>query len=681
MKTKCIFLLLLLIGIPLLAQQPMAQGFRLLESGQFSAAETFFGSYLELEPDSKTAKICYGRALGLNGETEKATLLFAKLLETYPKDLEIQLNYNESLLWDQDYEKAQPLYKSLVAEHPQSFAAILGYANTLSNLKEYKAALDWANRALALEPGNKNALISRKYIRLGLANAQIALQDYESAQKLLENIFTDFPEDKETLLNLASLHLITKRIDHAKRTYARYATSPKDSIVAINGMALAEHLGGKEKEALKLASEAIKRIQTLDDDELHERTRERYVQALIWNRKFGKARTQIDSLSVAHADKPWVLALNATLGMYTGDFKLSLRKYGALLLQNPISFDGLLGKANTLFALDQTQKAYEAVEDVLLAYPGQKDALAFKEKLKAQQRPSMEEQGSYSFDNGNNVAYASTTRLRLPLSAKWKTTLSYQHRSTENTMTLDRAQSHQLVAGLEYQLMPLVHVKTIAGLNHAHFATQTYTQPMLDARLQLRPYKLQNLELGYQREVQQFNAALIEREIAMQHYGLSYNVGTPFDLGWYTQLMHTEQSDANTRELLFTSLYYTVLHKQALKFGINYQYISFATQVPDIYFSPESYHAGEVFAEASGRFSKKTRYSAKIAGGIQKVEASPNTPIFRAEVSFGHQLSKRFRGEFYGRYSNIASATATGFEYTEVGLKLQLVLPHPIVKN
>ena len=57
--------------------------------------------------------------------------------------------------------------------------------------------------------------------------------------------------------------------------------------------------------------------------------------------------------------------------------------------------------------------------------------------------------------------------------------------------------------------------------------------------------------LGYQREVQNFNADLIEREIVMNHYGLNYNLSTNFNLGWYTQVMHTRQTDANTRNLDF----------------------------------------------------------------------------------------------------------------------------------
>ncbi len=142
--------------------------------------------------------------------------------------------------------------------------------------------------------------------------------------------------------------------------------------------------------------------------------------------------------------------------------------------------------------------------------------------------------------------------------------------------------------------------------------TEAYTQPVLDAQLQLQPLQLQNLTLSYQREVQNFNADLIEREIVQNHYGLNYNLGTNFNLGWYTQLMHTQQSDANTLNLLFTSLYYTLSQKPAFKMGVNYQYITFKDQLPTIYFSPEEYQAVEVFADIPRTISKKRQATAPV---------------------------------------------------------------------
>ncbi len=669
-----IYYFVLFISAFCYGQQELQKGFELLETGQFETAEHFFGDYLKSEPAHKTAQICYGRAVGLSGEPQRANQWFAGLLETYPKDVEIQINYNESFLWDEQYAKAKPLYQELVASNPDNFAAVLGYANTLSNLKEYREALDWVEKALVLKPDNKSAQLSRKYMRLGHANEQIAKQRYREGETLLEAIFTDFPEDKDVLLNLANLYLITKEVAKAKAIYGRYATSPKDSITALNGIALAAHIGENDRQALRTAKRSKSGLRRFDDPELTEKTYDRYVQALIWNRKFHAAKRQIDSLDPQYPDRNWVRALKATLGMYTGDFKASLEQYNAILDGDGQSFDGNLGKANALFASDCTMAAYKAAFNTLDIFKNQKDALGLIEKMDALHTPAVEEQVAYTFDNGNNIAFSTNTLADVPLSTTFRTTVSYQYRSTENSVSGNKANSHVVLAGLLYKPFPKTLLKTIFGLNNARFTNEAYTQPVLNVKLGLKPYKLQNLELGYQREVQNFNADLIEREIVMNHYGLNYNLGTNFNLGWYTQLMHTQQTDANTRNLLFTSLYYNVLHKPALKLGVNYQYIAFKEQLPTVYFSPEQYRAMEVFVDFRGKVSEKTSYLATAATGLQRVEEDPQTAIFRAEAGVRHQFSKRLSGNIYGKYSNIASATAAGFEFTELGLKLKWLL-------
>lgn len=653
------------------AQSSMDAGFQLLEKGDFASAELFFGDILKNHPENKTAQICYGRAVGLNGNPNKANVLFTGLMEEHPNDYEVRINYYESFLWGGRFVEAEKLYKKLVEDYPNEFGAVLGYANTLSNLQKYDEALFWIEKALKLQPGNPSALTSKKYMTLGLANAMVQAQDYQGAKVKLKSIFEDFPKDKETLLNLANIHLITKQVDSAKTVYWTLAVNQKDSIMALNGIALAEHIGEEDKAALAIAEMANLKVKHVDDHELKERTFERYAQALIWNRKFVQAKKYVNGLADQYGNRNWVLALKATLGMYTGNIKSSLSNYDAILEVDSTSFDGNLGRANVLFALGRTDEAYAAINKTLKIFENQKDAQGLLEKMNGMKSPSVEEKAAYSFDNGNNLAYSSNTTVTLPWSTKFESTFLYQYRLTENKETTAKAHTHTVTAGILYTLLPKLQLIGIAGFNNAQFEGNGYTQPILNAKLVTEPYRLQNLELGYQREVQNFNTDLIEREIVMQHYGLNYNLGTNFGLGWYTQLMYTEQSDDNQRNLLFTSLYFTASQKPMFKFGLNYQYLSFAEQVPSIYFSPEKYQAGGVFAELSGKINRGTTYRINAATGVQQVEEDDMSSIFRLEMNMKHQFSNRLSGGIYGRYSNIASATAAGFQFTEMGVQLK----------
>jgi tetratricopeptide (TPR) repeat protein len=239
--THATLLLLLFLSLNNFSQN-MQIGFTYLETGNYKQAEVFFKDVLKKYPTNKTARLCYGRAIGLLGQAEQAVQLFTHLLADYPLDFEVKLNYGESLLWNKNYQDAKLYYKALVAEDEKSFPALLGFANTLSNLKEFEEALIYADKALEILPENPNAMVSKKYMRLGLANKLVSNQEYDIAEVILIENLTFFKEDKETLLNLANLYLISEQIDTAIKTYEILGEKPENNLISLNGIALAYHL-------------------------------------------------------------------------------------------------------------------------------------------------------------------------------------------------------------------------------------------------------------------------------------------------------------------------------------------------------------------------------------------------------------------------------------------------------
>lgn len=352
--------------------QDMQEGFTYLETGKYDKAKSFFDTILKQYPDNKTARLCYGRAVGLLGDSQQAVSIFTGLKKEYPDDFEIKLNYAESLLWNSQFTKAETFYEKLIKEDSTSFPAVLGYANTLSNLKKYENALKLVNNALQLQNGNPNALLSRKYIRLGYANTIAQDKKYDEAIALLDQNLIDFPNDKDTQLNKANLYLMTDNLDNAEKTYTALAVNPKDSIVSLNGLALVAHKRHKEKKALAIAGMAMHKVKKIKEDkELYLSTRERYIQALLWNRKFAAAKEDIDQLQQLYPDNSRVLALQATHGMYTSNFKTSLQKYDAILEKDKGSFDGNLGIANAYRAVGEDMKSYAYAFKTLEYYPKQ----------------------------------------------------------------------------------------------------------------------------------------------------------------------------------------------------------------------------------------------------------------------------------------------------------------------
>lgn len=655
--------------------QNMQEGFNYLEKGKFDKAEIFFSRVLDEYPENKTARLCYARATGLNGNAEKASEIFNNMLLTYPGDFEIELNYAESLLWNKKYTQAEGYYYNLIQEHPESFPALLGYANTLSNLKKYNEALQYFNKALEVMPGNANALNSRKYIRLGYAAKLVQLQEYTQALELLDANLVDFPNDKDTLLNKANIYLILKDGKGARSAYSQLAVSTADSIVAYNGFALAEHIQGRDKEAMREAMRAVILAEKNNDKTLIKQANERYIQTLIWNRKYKQAEEAIAEQTSKYPDDNNVLALSATLSMYKSDFKDSIEDYGKILVNDSLSFDGNLGIANAYFAEGEIDNAYTAVNKTLTIFENQKDALAFRDKLNTAYSPSVTEKAGYSYDNGDNKARFSATTLHFPLSTRWAVGAYYRYRRTENKLSERSAEANDGKVTAQYQFHSKVSFNTAVGVTGVTSFNNNYTQLLAEAFIKAKPFKLQDAEAGYKRDVQDFNADLIDREITADNFYINYNISTNSKFGWFTQYFYTTQSDDNQRNLLFTSLYYSFFLQPVLKGGINYQYISFKERQPEVYFSPKRFNLTELFIdflkEEQAADVKSIYYSLNAAAGYQFIENNEKQGTYRLQAKTGYKFSNRLSVSIYGLHSNIASATAAGFTYSEFGFKLK----------
>ena len=687
-STQLFFYFILYSSICL--SQNMKEGFTYLETGKYKQAETFFENILITYPKNKTAKLCYGRALGLNGNGERATAIFINLLERYPQDFEIKLNYAESLLWNENYHKAKSYYKNLLEENPNSFPALLGYANTLSNLKFFNEALEFIDKALLTSPGNLNALTSKKYINLGYANQYVQNGDYKAALKLLLKNLQLFKKDIETLQNIANVYLISSDFSKAEATYKTIGTSPQNKLTSLNSLALVSHLKGKNKKALEISSEAINYISNKTSESLLQQTKERYAQALIWNRKYKKADILIQKLNNEYPNKNWVLSLRASLNTYKSNFEKSINDYNRILKNDTTSFDGNLGKANALKASGYFIESYKSAENTLKFYKNQKDAVNFIKKLDKIFTPFLETKFSHSFDNGNNEADAYDVRTEIPFSTKFKLLANYNYRTTSNSVAGLNATTNNLLLGASYQLKNNLTLKGSFGVTSSDSDESKYSQLLTDISLNIKPFKLQNLELGYKRDIQNFNAALLDKQIVQNNLILNYSLNTNFNLGWFTQYYYTWQSDENARNLLFTSLYYNILAKPSLKGGINYQNLSFKLQVPSTYFSPSKFNAVEVFVdlikdEAAAK-NKEWFYGLTAATGLQYIEDDDGLSTYRVQANLGYKFSERALINLYGLQSNIASAVANagsnGFTYTEFGLRFKwYFLSKPLYKK
>lgn len=188
-RNQKLFFLLFFSNCFLFAQTNIAKGFEFLEEGNFEKAESFFQEYLKNDATNKTAKLCYGRAVGLNGNPTKAKVIFDELLLNNPNNVEFKINASEALLWLKEYDLALKEYTKLYNSDPENVIVLLGLANTHSNLKNFKKSINLYKKVI------EKSEITGAYI--GLAYTYHANDQDDKSLEIIEKVLDKFPNNKE----------------------------------------------------------------------------------------------------------------------------------------------------------------------------------------------------------------------------------------------------------------------------------------------------------------------------------------------------------------------------------------------------------------------------------------------------------------------------------------------------
>lgn len=653
-------------------QSPMDPGFKMLETGQFEKARDFFSNYLKTDSLNQTALLCFGRGTGLAGNTVEAKEVFSKLQKRYPGNYEIDLNMAEAHMWSKDFKKALELYEELVKRDSSSFAAVLGFANAYSENKDYDNALIYIAKALELMPGNANALVSRKYMRLGKASKLAYVGAFEEAIPYFDLILEENEKDPDALINKAQALISLKKYNDAKEVFESLKTVSGKEIDAYLGMSRVANLQKEPKDALKIIEEGM----AFTDSSTVLKASLGKVNALAWNKKFDESFKLLNSLNTKYPDNLDVLAGFGRINIWSKGFAKGAEYFKELLKDKPGSFDGNLGYADAHHAQGLDDVAFKYVRKTLQYYDEQRDALKFLEKLHVAHDPSISSHIYFSKDNGGNTSENYLVTATYDPSPRFRTSLSYYQRSAKSSVSEIANQSvsvSTISPGLAYKVNGKLKISGEVGFLN----TSQYERILGMVQADLNVGKFQQFQLKYNQEMQTFTSELIDRNLKLDNITLNYNLSLPSKIGAYSQMIHTQVSDGNVRNLWFASLYYDIKQSPVVKAGFNYSYFSFKKQLPAVYFSPDVFRGYELFAAAENVNEENAKwiYQAIFAGGMQKISIEKLQGIYRFDVKTGWKFSPRFMLMGYYMKSNSAASSVQGFTYNEWGLKTKWVLP------
>ncbi len=648
----------------------MDPGFQMLDTGKFTDAVVFFENHLKIDPKNPTALLCYARGLGLSGKPDKALVIFTNLKKDDPESFEVDLNIAEAYMWGKDFQKAKSKYIMLTKKDSTSFSANLGMANAYSELQNYDSALVYVQKALMLQPTNANAIVSRKFMRLGKSSKLIGVGQLAEAEKYLLKILEENPKDLDAIINIGNLYGLMEENQKAIGRFHSLMDVPSKKVDAAIGLAQVKFKQKKHKDALLWAQKAV---DFADTSEIV-KARIAKINALGWNKKFKQAFVEIDDLERNYPNKQEdVLATKGRISIWSKGFKNGAKYYQRVLEINPKSFEGNLGYADANHAMGLNHRSFEYVKKTLQIYPGQADASQFLEKLYSGHDPTVLSNVFFSQDNGKNASRNYLLRINLDPGPLTKTYVSYYQREVYNINNKsENIAVKTLMIGATHRQNELLKYGGSFGI----IQSDNLKRYIAEINTEWKLGKYQTAELNYKEEIQTFNAELINKNLKQQNLNLNYNLFLPSKIGLYSQMIQTKMSDQNVRSLIFSSLYYLVSDTPILKLGVNYGGFGFKIQVPTIYFSPDKFRNYELFAASENLNNAKAKflYQGTLASGYQQISAEKLQSIYRFDLKFGTKIKSRGMAMLYFLRSNSAASSVQGFTYNEWGINARYTI-------
>ncbi len=144
---------------PGLAEAHVSRGLAISLSKRYDEAEIEFQTAIRLDPKLFEAHYFFARACVQQGKQEQAARLFEKASEVKPDDYQapalLGMTYNGMGRKEEAaeaYRRAWQLAEKHLELHPDDARALYMGANALCQLGERSRSLDWASRALAIDP-------------------------------------------------------------------------------------------------------------------------------------------------------------------------------------------------------------------------------------------------------------------------------------------------------------------------------------------------------------------------------------------------------------------------------------------------------------------------------------------------------------------------------------------------
>jgi tetratricopeptide (TPR) repeat protein len=214
----------------------MEAGRTYLESGEYDKAISELEDAVERAANDSDLHFLLGQAYNQNGRLEEAAEEFRKVLELNPESAAAHHNLGVTYYQLQDLQSAVSEFETALGIDPDDAdtryqlgatyltLALSGSSSTAAFDPELlDQAMEQFNAALELREGMPEALV-------GLGNILIQQKDYDAAIEALQQAIASVPDSREAYYGLASAYAQSGNIDQACEAFKHFLTlDPPDN--------------------------------------------------------------------------------------------------------------------------------------------------------------------------------------------------------------------------------------------------------------------------------------------------------------------------------------------------------------------------------------------------------------------------------------------------------------------
>jgi tetratricopeptide (TPR) repeat protein len=212
------------------------------------------------------------------------------------------LNLARVAAWANLWQESEQAYRTYLAKYPDDGKIRLEMAKILSyQPKRMVDAMKEYDQILQKDPQNKSALLQRLVLEAisgRVEEATLALKQIVDDQSLasLDQLTNVTSKEQSAILQLARLLSWTPHVDDAEKYYRQYLTKyPDDKQVLLELATLLSYKTEKQSEAITAFSSIMENSENTDKD-LANRAKFRRAITLAWQKHYNQALVDLDSL-------------------------------------------------------------------------------------------------------------------------------------------------------------------------------------------------------------------------------------------------------------------------------------------------------------------------------------------------------------------------------------------------